>query len=71
MIGVFSNSLENKEKIMIYYIDSKSQVTQRIIRVVEMQENSILAYCYYRKQVRKFKLENILSCGNVRRSVGA
>lgn len=71
MIGVLNSSLVRKEKIMIYYMDSQSQVTQRIIRVVEFKGNSILAYCYYRNQVRSFKLENILSYGKVRRSIGA
>ncbi|WP_040985557.1 hypothetical protein [Oceanobacillus jeddahense] len=71
MIGFLTNAKVGKEKIMIYYIDSKGEVSQRIIRVVEMDEKRVLAYCYYRKQVRSFKLENILSCGQVKRSVGA
>ncbi len=71
MIEVLNSSLQSKEKIMIYYIDSQNQVTQRIIRVVEIHEESILAYCFFRKQVRNFKLENILSYGKVKRSIGA
>ena len=71
MVGLLNKSLYEKEKIMIYYIDSKGKVSQRIIRVVGIDEEKVLAYCYYRKQVHSFKLENILSCGQVKRSIGA
>ncbi|WP_080875271.1 hypothetical protein [Oceanobacillus timonensis] len=68
MIGFLTSAMDRKEKIMIYYMDSDNNVTQRIIRVVDIDEERVLAYCYYRKQVRSFKLNNILSCGPVKRS---
>ncbi len=71
MVGLLNKSLYEKEKIMIYYMDSKGKVSQRIIRVVGIDNIKVIAYCYYRKQVRNFKLENILSCGQAKRSVGA
>ncbi|WP_339233766.1 hypothetical protein [Oceanobacillus sp. FSL W7-1281] len=71
MIGFLTSAMNGKEKIMIYYMDHNNNVTQRIIRVVGIDNEKVLAYCYYRKQVRSFKLENILSCGQVKRSVGA
>ncbi len=60
-----------KNKIIIFYIYSNNQVTERYIRVLEIKENSILAYCFYRKQVRTFNIKNILSAGKVRKKVGA
>lgn len=71
MKGLLENSKELKSKIMIYYIDNNNEVTQRIISVVEVKKGCVIAYCHYRKQVRSFKLENILSCGPVKRRVGA
>lgn len=71
MVGFLSSAMNEKEKIMIYYMDHDNNVTQRIIRVVEVDNKRVLAYCYYRKQVRSFKIENILSCGRIKRSVGA
>ncbi|WP_077702508.1 hypothetical protein [Virgibacillus dokdonensis] len=71
MLGLFKNSLDNKQKIIIFYMDSNNQVTERYVRVLEIKENSILAYCYYRKKVRTFNMENILSAGKVRKKVGA
>jgi predicted DNA-binding transcriptional regulator YafY len=63
--------MQQKEKIMIFYIDSASNVTQRYIRVVRITDKVAVAYCYYRKQVRTFKLDNILSAGPARKGVGA
>ncbi len=71
MKGLLENSKKLKSKIMIYYIDNNNEVTQRIVSVVELKREYVIAYCYYRKQVRSFKYENILSCGSVKRRVGA
>ncbi|API92730.1 MULTISPECIES: hypothetical protein [unclassified Virgibacillus] len=69
MLGLFKRSIESKQKIIIFYIDSDNKLTERYIRVIEIKENSILAYCFYRKQVRTFNIENILSAGKVRKKV--
>ena len=66
MNGLFRRSIMHKEKIMIVYIDHHDKLTQRIIQVLRIHHHSILAYCYYRKHVRQFKLANILSAGSIR-----
>ncbi|GAB2555982.1 hypothetical protein [Gracilibacillus alcaliphilus] len=71
MMGLLTNSLEKKGKIMIYYMDNQNIVTQRIVRVIKVEDNRLIAYCYYRQQVRSFKIDNILSCGSVKGRVGA
>ncbi|MFS0672061.1 hypothetical protein AB1K81_02570 [Ornithinibacillus sp. 179-J 7C1 HS] len=71
MKGLFQRSIENKEKIVIFYIDNKNNVTQRFIRVISMDDNSIVALCYWRKKVRNFGFENILSAGPINKKVGA
>ncbi|GIO28647.1 hypothetical protein [Ornithinibacillus bavariensis] len=71
MIGLFQRSIENREKIIIFYIDNKNQVTQRYIQVISMNTQSLIAFCFWRKKVRTFKLENILSAGPIRKKVGA
>ncbi|MEA4962645.1 hypothetical protein [Lutispora sp.] len=57
---VLKASLERGSIITIIY-NGKSEMSERNIKVLEMQEDKIKAYCYLRKQVRNFKLENILS----------
>ncbi|MBP1969116.1 putative DNA-binding transcriptional regulator YafY [Virgibacillus natechei] len=71
MKGLLTRSVESKEKMVIFYIDSRGQVTQRYIRVLQVNDGLILAYCYYRKEVRVFKLDNILSAGPIKKRVGA
>ncbi|WP_077317561.1 hypothetical protein [Virgibacillus proomii] len=71
MLGLFKRSIESKQKIIIFYIDSENKVTERYIRVLRIDKDSILAYCYYRRKVRTFSMENILSAGKVRKKVGA
>ncbi|WP_235793522.1 hypothetical protein [Virgibacillus salidurans] len=70
-MDLFNRSLQRKETINIIYIDCNNQVTQRYIRVLQVQDNHILAYCCYRGKVRKFKLNNILSAGLIKGKVGA
>ncbi|WP_164214924.1 hypothetical protein [Virgibacillus sp. YIM 98842] len=57
--------VESQEKIMIYYLDADGNITQRIIKVIDVHNGNMLAYCYYRKRVRSFKLVNILSWGKI------
>ncbi|WP_026908968.1 hypothetical protein [Paucisalibacillus globulus] len=71
MKRLFLSSIDNKEKIIIFYIDSKNNVTQRYVRVISMNDDSVIAYCLWRKKIRTFKLENILSAGPIRKKVGA
>ena len=71
MKGLFLRAAENKEKIVIFYMDVNNEITERYVRVIKIHGDSILVYCYYRKKVRTFKLDNILSAGPVRNGVGA
>lgn len=62
-------SKENKQKLILFYMDHNNQVTQRFVRVIDIQEDSFIAFCFYRKQVRRFKYSHILSCGRNQRRV--
>jgi predicted DNA-binding transcriptional regulator YafY len=52
-------SLENHIPINIIYM-SNDKITQRTIKVLRIEKDTIMAYCYLRKAKRLFKLENIL-----------
>lgn len=71
MKRLFLSSMENKEKIIIYYIDRNNNVSKRFIRVLSMNHDNIVAYCYWRKKIRTFKLKNILSTGAISNNAGA
>jgi predicted DNA-binding transcriptional regulator YafY len=39
----------------------KDKITERNIKVKEISEDKVKAYCYLRREIRYFKIENILS----------
>jgi hypothetical protein len=57
---ILKASLDRGLLITIMYLKG-SEVTMRNIKVLEIKEDRILAYCYLRKENRVFKKENILS----------
>ncbi|WP_404451818.1 hypothetical protein LG329_15970 [Virgibacillus necropolis] len=71
MKNMIMRSIQNKEKIEMIYLSEDNQATQRIIRVLKINNEMIIAYCYTRRTIRTFKLENILSIGSVRKRMGA
>lgn len=71
MKKLFNRSIQGHKRIMIFYVDNNNKVTQRVIRVIRVGEDAIVAYCYYRNKIRTFKLNNILSVGLPGKKVGA
>ncbi len=57
---ILNASLERNIIINIIY-ENEGGVTQRDIKVIEMNEEYIKAYCYLRHQIRIFKRGSILS----------
>lgn len=57
---VLRASLERNWPITIMY-NKGEEITIRNIKVLQIEEDSIKAYCYLRGEKRKFKKENILS----------
>ncbi|UOQ95100.1 hypothetical protein MUO14_09300 [Halobacillus shinanisalinarum] len=71
MNGLLNRSAGKKQQLEMIYLDSKGVMSQRIIRVLNVSENDLLAYCYTRRKGRTFKKENILSVGPVWKKMGA
>ncbi|MBU5214544.1 WYL domain-containing protein [Heyndrickxia oleronia] len=61
MKGLLLRAVETHEKLEMIYLSKKGEITQRVVRVEKVGEQSFRAYCYTRKQVRTFKVSNILS----------
>ncbi|MDQ0350710.1 putative DNA-binding transcriptional regulator YafY [Alkalibacillus filiformis] len=66
MNQLFQKSLQDRRKLEMVYMDSKNNITQRTVRIVKMDDDRILAFCYTKKKVRSFKKENILAIHPVR-----
>lgn len=71
LIGGFHMSIKPGNKLEMIYIDHDNQITQRTVKVLQVNKDTVLAYCYNKRQVRSFKLQNILSVGSIRKMVGA
>ncbi|UOR13093.1 hypothetical protein [Halobacillus amylolyticus] len=71
MEGLLSRSVEQKQKLEMIYLATDGQISQRVIRVLDIRDEEILAYCYSRRKVRTFLKVNILSIAAVRKQLGA
>ncbi|QNU66907.1 hypothetical protein EHE19_019110 [Ruminiclostridium herbifermentans] len=61
MINYFLKaSLERNRIIRIMYLKD-NEITERNIKVLDISDSNIRAFCYLRSKIRVFKLENILS----------
>ncbi|WP_173917449.1 hypothetical protein [Halobacillus sp. Marseille-Q1614] len=58
---LLNRSAETKEKLEIIYITNSWDISQRTIRVLTVQSDKILAYCFLREEVRTFSKDQILS----------
>jgi predicted DNA-binding transcriptional regulator YafY len=54
-------SLDDGKCIDMIYLGENGNITQRRIRILELSDRYIKAYCYLRKSKRVFKYDNILS----------
>jgi predicted DNA-binding transcriptional regulator YafY len=57
---VLKTSLERHQVATIIYQNGED-ITKRDIRIIKIENDYVEAYCYLRHQIRKFKIDNILS----------
>ena len=62
---VLEASMVDNCAITIVYA-ANNILPKRTIKVIEIKENEIQAYCYLRKQIRTFKIDNILAAEYVK-----
>ncbi|MBY7142610.1 hypothetical protein KFZ56_05855 [Virgibacillus sp. NKC19-3] len=58
---LFNHTIKEKATLEMIYLAANGKVTQRFVRVVEIHNAHMLAYCYSRKRLRMFTFENILA----------
>ncbi|SEH78661.1 hypothetical protein SAMN05192559_104111 [Halobacillus karajensis] len=71
MNGVLNRAVGTRNNLELIYVDGKGNMSQRKIRVVDVRENHVLAYCYRRNKVRSFRKDGILSVYPCRERKGA
>lgn len=57
---ILEASLERNRIVTIIY-QKKDEITKRKIKVLDIEGESIKAFCFLRNQIRVFRKENILS----------
>lgn len=67
---VLRSSLEQGSVVTIVYTKD-GVITERDTKVMEIGDTCIKAYCYWRRQNRVFRLDNILAAGMGREGAGA
>lgn len=63
MVNYVLNASKDKDCFIIYM--KGNEITQRKIRVMEVTEDYVRAWCYLRNEPRLFRKENILSASLV------
>jgi predicted DNA-binding transcriptional regulator YafY len=61
MFGILKNSAESNIPVEMVYMSEKGVISQRVINVYNVNQSHIKALCHTKKQVRIFKIDNILS----------
>lgn len=62
---IISHAIACNEKIQIIYRTDK-EITIRLIKPIKIVNGFLEAYCFKRKALRKFNINNILSAGFVK-----
>jgi predicted DNA-binding transcriptional regulator YafY len=61
MLYELKKAFNEHKNLEIMYLGKNNEVSQRVIRILELNEHTVKAYCYQRKALRFFKIENMLS----------
>lgn len=61
MFGILRNAMKSKMLVEMIYMSEKGDISQRVITVYDVSQSHIKAFCHNKKQVRIFKVENILT----------
>jgi predicted DNA-binding transcriptional regulator YafY len=67
MNGLLKRAVESNEVLEMIYLSNKGEISQRMIKIIKLNDDSFSAYCFIRKQQRTFKLTNVLSIGPTRK----
>lgn len=67
MKGLLLRALESGDPLEMIYLSEKGELSQRKVRILEIKNGFIKAYCHLRNHQRFFRINNILSIGPVKK----
>ena len=65
---ILKRALLEQRPVEIIYMTKKGILTQRLIRIIEIDGNLVKAYCLLRNSKRTFHLDHILSAAYPRKN---
>lgn len=71
MKGIIWRALQTGQTLEMIYISRNNKITHRYIKIVKIGSHSILAFCFEKRKLRTFKLDNILSIAPTKKRRGA
>lgn len=71
MKGILLRAVTDKKPLEMIYMSKDNRISQRVIRVIAVNDTKVKAYCYTKNQYRVFNIDNILSVAPAKRRVGA
>jgi predicted DNA-binding transcriptional regulator YafY len=66
MVDYFLRASRDRNIIINIIYSKGNEITQRNIRVIDIKDGNVKAFCYLRDQTRIFKIDSILSADFVR-----
>ncbi|NCU18380.1 WYL domain-containing protein [Pallidibacillus pasinlerensis] len=67
MQGLLIKCAVDKKPVEIIYQSKKGTISQRTILIKKVNQQQILAYCYQKRQIRSFIIEQILAVQPVKK----
>ncbi len=61
MIDCINKAVQTRSKVDIIYLSQSHFISKRTIQIISYTDEHIIAFCYMRRQLRTFKITNILA----------
>ncbi|MGM0902469.1 MAG: hypothetical protein ACQEXB_15385 [Bacillota bacterium] len=61
MQNILVRAIEQQQLVQIIYLDTNQKITQRMVKLHAVTDKHLKGFCYLRKQVRLFMIDQILA----------
>jgi len=68
MQNILFRAIEQQQLVQIIYLDANQNISQRMVNPLEVTDKYLKGFCYLRKQVRHFILDQILAASPLRQT---
>ncbi|MEI3606109.1 hypothetical protein SPD48_10430 [Pseudogracilibacillus sp. SE30717A] len=71
MMGCINKAVQTGSKVNIIYVSQSNSISKRTIQIFSYTDEHIIAFCYMRRQLRTFKMTNILAIEQINQKMEA